>query len=67
LENRPIADGALQKIQSQVGPVEHIEELFAGIYFLIRSFLWLPTGSVKQEVFQDDLRGLKYELLQLNK
>jgi hypothetical protein len=59
LENRPIADGALHKIQSQVGQVECIEELYAGIYYLIRAFLWLPPGTIKIEVFKENLRELK--------
>ncbi|KAF4524763.1 hypothetical protein B566_EDAN012384 [Ephemera danica] len=59
LEDRPIADGALNKIQSQIGQVEHIEELFAVIYFLMSTFLWLPPGTVKVESFKEELRELK--------
>lgn len=60
LEDRPIADGALNKIQSQVGQVEDIEELFAGIYYLMSTFLWFPAGTVKVESFKEELRELKF-------
>jgi hypothetical protein len=61
IEERPIIDGALQKIESQVGAVENLEELFAGVYFLINTFLRQPQGTFKQDTVSEDLKELKYE------
>lgn len=59
IEERPIIDGALQKIESQVGAIENLEQLFAGVYFLINTFLRQPSGTFKQEDVVDDLKELK--------
>ncbi|XP_059469717.1 uncharacterized protein LOC132193216 [Neocloeon triangulifer] len=59
IEKRPIVDGALQKVEAQVGPIENLEQLFAGVFFLINTFLRQPSGSVKKELLADDLKELK--------
>ena len=59
IEERPIIDGALQKIESQVGAIENLEQLFAGVYFLINTFLRQPSGTFKQEDVAEDLKELK--------
>jgi hypothetical protein len=59
IEERPIIDGALQKIESQVGAIENLEQLFAGVYFLINTFLRQPSGAFKQEDVAEDLKELK--------
>lgn len=59
IEDRPIIDGALQKIESQVGAIDNLEQLFAGVYFLIITFLRQPSGTFKQENIAEDLKELK--------
>ncbi|XP_065352399.1 COMM domain-containing protein 5-like [Cloeon dipterum] len=58
IEKRPIVDDALQKVEGQVGAVENLEELFAGVFFIINTFLRLPAGKVKKDQLAEDLKEL---------
>ncbi|XP_066999123.1 COMM domain-containing protein 5 isoform X2 [Anabrus simplex] len=60
LEGKQIAEGALEKLQSQVNAIDQVYELYAAVLNIVRSFMRLPPGHMKVENFKEDLRDLKF-------
>ncbi|KPP66870.1 hypothetical protein Z043_114588 [Scleropages formosus] len=45
--------------QSSTVPQEHLSQIVAGMYSLLKGALRLPVSSLKQEVFKEELRELR--------
>ncbi|KAG8221936.1 hypothetical protein J437_LFUL002495 [Ladona fulva] len=66
IEGRVTQDGCLDKIKRQCllqkgqQAPENLDELYAGIHTVVHAFLRLGPGTLKPEVFENDLRDLKF-------
>ncbi|XP_046393398.1 COMM domain-containing protein 5-like [Ischnura elegans] len=66
IEGRVTQDGCLDKIRKQCllqkgqQAPDNLDELFAGLHAVVHAFLRLEPGSLKSEIFESDLRDLKF-------
>ncbi|XP_071455339.1 COMM domain-containing protein 5 [Hetaerina americana] len=66
IEGRVTQDGCLDKIRRQCQiqkgqqAPDNLDELFAGLHAIVHAFLRLEPGSLKPEIFENELKDLKF-------
>lgn len=59
IEGRDCRDSMRTLAESSVIPEERLSHIVAGMYRLLKEALRIPTSSLKQEAFKDNLRELR--------